>query len=250
MKHLQLNIPKSWSDIKVYQYQDMLSNDLNGIGTFEKYIEYLSIITETDSEDWEDMDLDEVLEIIKSIEWLKTSPSTNFKTKIEGLSLIDFNKLELGAYIDIEYFKKDLFKNFHLILAILYRKTKENEWGEIIYEPYDYDINNRSELFLDISINDVYGLINHYHNFYENFINNYSTLFNQDVPEDELDPVDELTEEDKKELKKEQERAKWAWEILIHNLSEKDITKYDEILKLNLIFVFNHLSFKKIFNLD
>ena len=250
MKHLQLNIPKSWFDIKVYQYQDMLSNDLNGIGTFEKYIEYLSIITETDSEDWEDMDLDEVLDIIKSIEWLKTSPSTNFKTKIEGLSLIDFNKLELGAYIDIEFFKKDLFKNFHLILAILYRKTRENEWGEIIYEPYEYDINNRSEIFLDISINDVYGLINHYHNFYENFINNYATLFNQEVPEEELDPVDELTEEDKKEIKKEQERAKWAWEILIHNLSEKDITKYDEILKLNLIFVFNHLSFKKIFNLD
>lgn len=208
MKHLQLNIPKSWFDIKVYQYQDMLSNDLNGIGTFEKYIEYLSIITETDSEDWEDMDLDEVLDIIKSIEWLKTSPSTNFKTKIEGLSLIDFNKLELGAYIDIEFFKKDLFKNFHLILAILYRKTRENEWGEIIYEPYEYDINNRSEIFLDISINDVYGLINHYHNFYENFINNYATLFNQEVPEEELDPVDELTEEDKKEIKKEQERAK------------------------------------------
>ena len=246
----QFNIPKSWQEIKVYQYQDILTFDTSGKGAFEKYIEYLSIITETETEEWEDMDLDEVLDIIKNIEWLKTAPSSNFKTSIDSFQLIDLNQLELGAYIDIEFFKKDLFKNFHILLAILYRKTKLNEWGETIIEPYEYDINKRSELFLDLSINDVYGIINHYHTFYENFINNYSNLFNQEVPEEELDPIEELSEEDKKEIAKEEERAKWAWEILLNNLTDNDITKYDKVLKLNLIFVFNHLSFKKLFKIE
>lgn len=246
----QFNIPKSWQDIKLYQYQDILSFDITGKGVFEKYIEYLSIITETEVDEWEDMDLEEVLDIIKKIEWLKTAPSSNFKTNINSFQLIDLNNLELGAYIDIEFFKKDLFKNLHIILAILYRKTKKNEWDELIIEPYEYDINKRSELFLDLSINDVYGIINHYASFNEMFINNYSNLFNKEIPEEDLDPIDELTEEDKKEIAKEQERAKWAWEILLNNLSDNDITKYDELLKLKLIFVFNQLSFKKIFNIE
>lgn len=245
----QFNLPLSWKEVKLYQYQDLVSLNIEGKGIFEKYIEYISILTETDVEDFEEMDIEDVSTIINSIKWLKTAPSTNYKTTIGDLHLIDLNKLTLGAYIDIEYFKQDLFKNFHLILAILYRKTRLNEWGEIIYEPYSYDIEKRSEVLLDESINAVFGIINYYNNFKENFLKTYADLFNQTPSEEDLDPIEDLSPEDLKELAKEKEKERWSWESLIYNLCDGDLTKYDKVLELPLIFVFNQISFKKVFNL-
>lgn len=247
----QFNLPNSWKDVKLYQYQDLVNLNSEGKGVFEKYIEYLSILTDTESEEWEDLDIEEVSVIIRNLEWLKKAPSSNYKTKINDLTLINLNTLTLGEYIDIDYFIGDgVFKNFHKILAILYKKTKIDEWGEIKFEPYSFNLDARSEIFLDESIDDVFGIINHYNIFKENFINNYSNLFNPDIPEEDLDPIEELTIEDKREIEKEKERAKWSWESLIYNLCKGDLTKYNEVLDLPLIFVFNQITFKKLFNIE
>jgi hypothetical protein len=245
----QFNIPQSWDEVSLFQYQDLVLLNIEGKGIFEKYVEYLSILTQTDTEELEDLDIEYISKIIKNIKWLEKSPSTNYKNTIGDFHLINLNTLTLGAYIDIEYYSGEFFKNLHLIFAILYRKIIKNEWGEIIYEPYEYDLQKRSELFLDESINSVYGVVNLYENFKQNFTKNYSNLFLQEVPEEDLDPIEELTPEDLKEIEKEKERAKWAWESLIYNLCDGDLTNYNKVLNLPLIFVFNQISFKKIFNI-
>lgn len=244
-------LPNSWREVKVWQYQDLVNLNIDGKGIFEKYIEYLSILTETEVDEWEDMDIEDISNIIKNIQWLKKAPSSNYKTNIGKFTLINLNTLTLGEYIDIEHLIDDgVFKNFHKILAILYKQTKLDEWGEIRYEPYNYNLGARSELFLDLSIDDVYGIINYYNQFKEMFIKTYSNLFNPNIPEEDLDPEEELTAEDKREIEKEKERAKWSWESLIYNICQGDLTKYDKVLDLPLIFVFNQITFKKLFNIE
>ena len=46
-------------------------------------------------------------------------------------------------------------------------------------------------------------------------------------------------------MKKEQEMSKWSWEIIINRLAQGDITKYDTILDMPLIFILNQIAFSK-----
>jgi len=48
-----------------------------------------------------------------------------------------------------------------------------------------------------------------------------------------------------KEIEKEQQSAKWSWELMIYSLSKGDITKSDKIGALPLVYVFNVLGMKK-----
>lgn len=245
------NLPIGWQDVSVYQYQDLVQVTVDGKSIFEKYVEYLSILTNTEAEEWEDLDIEEVGDLIRNLEWLKRQPSSNFKTNVGKYKLIDFKHLTLGQYIDINYFKTEQWKNFHLILAILYRQIKQNEWGNETIEPYgQINLNKRADEFLDLPINDVYGVINSFNQFDEKFKQTYYNQFNPDIPEEDLDPEEDLTIEDKKEIEKEKERANWAWESLIYNLCDGDLTKYDAVLELPLIFVFNQITFKKLFNIQ
>jgi hypothetical protein len=55
----------------------------------------------------------------------------------------------------------------------------------------------------------------------------------------------ELDPEEIKEIEKEQQSAKWSWELMIYSLSKGDITKSDKIGALPLVYVFNVLGMKK-----
>jgi hypothetical protein len=72
-------------------------------------------------------------------------------------------------------------------------------------------------------------------------MNTYINLF-QEPATDEIE--DELTDEDKEEIKKEDQLNRWSWEKTLYILANEDITKIDDVLKMNLIFAFNMLSMK------
>ena len=246
-----INLPSGWSDIKLWQYQDLIQYDEStNLSIISKYIGYIDIISDIEYSDIEDMDVMEVNDIIRNLQWLKTSPSNQLKSEINGYKLIDINKISIGEYIDICNFKKDLIKNLHILCSILYRKYKYGDFDNVILEDYsNIDIFSRSEIFLDLSINDIYPIIKYINDFDSYILNIYSNLFYVEEPEENLDPEDEseLTPKEIIDLKKEKEKENWRWEYLIDNLSSGDITKYNEILKLPLILVFNKLSYNKLF---
>ena len=76
-------------------------------------------------------------------------------------------------------------------------------------------------MFLDISINSVYGVITSYLEWRENFLNTYSNLFDEPITEEDLSEVEP---EDRKELEAEMRLSKWAWEKTIYILANEDIT--------------------------
>lgn len=244
-------IPKNWGSIRLEQYQELISLDDSEYNSLSVYnLEILSIITDTDKDDdeWLDMDVDDLFKIYKETKWLLSEPSSNKKSNINNLLLKEFNSLNLGEFIDLEhFFSEDYIKNLHIICAILYKKNKLDEWDNLIFEPYEYNIFERSNQFLEEPITNVYGIIKEYLSWKKNFVESYNIFQDEpDITEEEM--YDGLDEDEIKELQEDLEKGesikKWNWERIIYNLCNSDVTKFNDVLNMNIILVFNILSMK------
>jgi len=209
---------------------------------FNYQIDVLSALTDSDISDFEDLDIDELGKLTEQIKWIQSEPSKRYKNKIDNYVLKPYSKLSLGEFIDLEYyFSNNYLDHFCHILALLYRRTSKNVYGDDIIEPYEYSPRDRLDWYLDYPITDVYGLIPEYIKYRENFTNTYTNLLADVVPDDEvLEDADEI-----KEQKREQQRQKFAWESTIMALCNDDLSKFNDILKMPVVLVFNILGMKK-----
>jgi hypothetical protein len=214
-------------------------------GMFNYQIDVLSALTDSDISEFEELDIDELGELTSQIKWIQSDPSRRYKNKLDKYVLKPFSKLTLGEFIDLEhYFSNNYLDHFCHILALLYRRTSMNIYGDDIIEPYEYSPRDRLDWFLDYPITDVYGLIPEYLKYRENFTNTYTNLLVDVVPDDEvLEDADEI-----KEQKREQEKQKFAWESTIMALCNDDLSKFNDILDMSAVLVFNILGMKKTFD--
>ena len=236
-----LKLPKQWSQISVSQFLEL--NRLSSEdGLFNYKIDVLCILTDKDVSYFEELELNELSELTKQIKWLQSDPSRRYKNNLDKYVLKPFSKLTLGEFIDLEhYFSNNYLDHFCHILALLYRRTSKNVYGDDIIEPYEYSPRDRLDWYLDYPITDVYGLIPEYLKYRENFTNTYTNLLVDVVTDDEvLDDADEI-----KEQKREQEKQKFAWESTIMALCNDDLSKFNSILDMSVVLVFNILGMKK-----
>lgn len=238
-----MQLPTTWSNISVGQYAELKGLEASSFDSaFDYNLEMLSILTDTDINDIEDLDFDEMTAIISELSWINREPNRPINRKISDLHYIGFQHLKVGEFIDLEYyFTNNYHKHLTEICAVVYRKSKLNEWGNVVFEPYTYDLNDRKVLFNELPCTDVYGIVKDYILFRDNFMNAYINLF-QEPATDEIE--EDLTDEDKEEIKKEDQLNKWSWEKTLYILANEDITKIDDVLNMNLIFAFNMLSMK------
>jgi hypothetical protein len=137
--------------------------------------------------------------------------------------------------------------------AILYRQNKIDEWNNIIIEPYSYDLIKRSEMFMEISILDIYSIMDKFIQYKLYIIDKYKYLFDIDINENDDENIidDELNEKERKleQVEEQKDKLKLAlsWELQIYTLSNNDITKFDDVTNLPLIYVLNMMSMKKMF---
>jgi len=209
---------------------------------FNYQIDVLSALTDSNISDFEELDIDELTVLTEQIKWINSEPSKRYKNKLDKYVLKPFTKISLGEFIDLEhYFSNNYLDHFCHILALLYRRTSKNVYGDDIIEPYNYSPSDRLDWYLDYKITDVYGLITEYIKFRENFTNTYTNLLVDVVTDDEvLDDADEI-----KEQKREQEKQKFAWESTIMALCNDDLSKFNDILDMSAVLVFNILGMKK-----
>jgi len=240
-----MQLPKSWSDIDVYTFKEIRSISTDN-GEWTRDIETLAIIMDVSTDSLDDCDITDLTTQMKSINFLNSEPSKNFKNNIENYIFKPFEQLTCGEFIDLEYyFSNDYIKHISHIAAIVYKKHKTDEWHNLVYEPYTYNPNNRSEEFDNVCVNDIYGIIPSYLNFRKTFLEKYMLLFEDDPgPEDE-DKNTPLSKEDQEH----KSAVKWGWERLIYSLCNEDLTKFEQATNLPLILAFNMLSMKKDLNL-
>jgi len=240
-----MKIPTGWHQISIEQYieiNELQQTEFDSLLDYE--IEILSILTNEEYNSFLDLDFDELNNIIDKIKWLKQQPRTKIKQNIGEYSLINVDRLKLGEFIDLEFwFSENYVSNLPKICALFYRKTKLNEWGERVFEPYEFDIDVRKDEFYSISVAEVYEIIPIYLKFRENFIQVYSNLFEPTIADPDID--EELDAEDLKEEQNEAKFKRWSWEQTIYNLANEDVTKFDEVLRMPLVFAFNMLAMKK-----
>jgi hypothetical protein len=236
-----LKLPKNWNQISVEQFLEIrrLSSE---DGMFNYQIDVLSALTDSNISEFEELDIDELTVLTEQIKWINSEPSKRYKSKLDKYVLKPFTKISLGEFIDLEhYFSNNYLDHFCHILALLYRRTSKNVYGDDIIEPYNYSPSDRLDWYLDYKITDVYGLIPEYIKFRENFTNTYTNLLVDVVADDEvLDDADEI-----KEQKREQEKQKFAWESTIMALCNDDLSKFNDILDMSAVLVFNILGMKK-----
>ena len=241
-----MQLPSSWDKILVDQYIELRELD-SSLDYIDLMLETISIVTDTDIDDLEEMSFNELVEAEKELVWLTSEPSKNITNLINAKSFIGFDNLKLGEFIDLShYFADNFVTNLPKICAILYRQTKLNEWNETITEPYEYDPRNRADLFTEVGIVQVYGIIGLFLEYKSNFEETYSTLFKPDLSDEDIEDLDEET---KKDIEEEERLDTFSWERLIYSICQDFNTTPEQTLNMSVIFVFNMLSMKKALNI-
>ena len=237
---MELKLPSDWSEVSVDKYIQLKSVELTDFSTHLSFqMDRLFILTDTDidSEIWDVTPADELTETIKKLEWLNTPPSIHFKKQIGEYTYKE--SLTLGEFIDLEYLCGiNYIEKLPNICAILYRKTTLNEWGHTIIEPRGYNESERAKSFLELPINDIYGILPMYLNLKKKVLDAYGNMLN-DI---ETEEPEEVHPEDKAEVEKEKIANKWAWERAIHLYSQKSNLTFKEVTNLPLIFFMNQLA--------
>ena len=98
-----MHLPKSWNEIDVLQFKEI--RELYSIEeTFAREIEIVAALAEISSDELEDMDVSEVSELLRTITFINSEPSKNYKHDLDKWKFKPFNKLTVGEFIDLEYF--------------------------------------------------------------------------------------------------------------------------------------------------
>lgn len=245
-----MKLPKSWNKITIEQFIELSNLDAS-IGSYSYNSEALSVLSDTSIEEIEDIDIEDMANIMLELNWAKSQQKNFYRNELLGMVVKPISKLTLFEYIDLEhYFANNYISNLAIIAAIRYKHTEVNKFSNLIYEPYSYSPRDRQELFLDLPITEVYGLIQEFLQYRDKFLKTYENLFNPEA-EDDLTPQEkaEMDAEEIKEIEDAKKSTKWSWELMIYNLCGGDLTKYEALGELPLVLVFNMLGMKKELNL-
>lgn len=250
-----MNLPKSWHSVKLYQFKE-LRQLKNADGFFNVQLETLAILADVSSDELDDYTIEDVATLFKSVKWVLNEPEKGAFNELlidgETFYLQPFKKLTLDEFIDLEYFlQNDYLVHISHIVSVFWRRMDRDKWHNVEFEPYIFSPFDRNELFDDIEITKVYGILNQYLKYRENFMQKFAALFNSDDINDEepINPKDfDSINEYKDELKYQEQNKKakkWGWESLIYDLCEGDFTKIKAVGELPLILVFNMLAMRK-----
>lgn len=241
---LKNKLPKAWNQITIETFIE-LRNLSQEDGMFNYQIDVLCTLLDCYPEDLDDISIEELDELLIDVKFIRDEPLKRYETQLGDFQLKPFNKITLGEFISLEtYFSDDYIKKLPNIVAILYRRYKLNEWNDKTLEPYNFNSNDRLEWFMDFSITSVFGLLPEYIKFREGIIDQYKNLMTESY-EDDFETDEPLDIEEQKELEEEKKNQKWAWEQLIWNLCNEDLTKFNDVCDLPLILVFNFLGMRK-----
>jgi hypothetical protein len=243
LKDLKKRIPSNWNSISVEQYIELRELEFNFLGSlFDKEIDTLAILTDEDIDRLEDLPARSLYDLKKSIDFISKEPHTKYQPKIGEYIYKGVNELTLAEFIDLDtFYANNPIANIKTICSILYRKESTNKWGGKEIEPYEYNPADRESIFNELPITDIYGVVKDFISFREQFLKDYENLMQPDFSDL---GEEEVTEENKEEIEQEEIMNRYSWERLLYTVANEDITKIEDVLKMNLIFVFNMLSMK------
>jgi hypothetical protein len=244
----------SWQTLTLENYYEIL--DIKAETISEYNMELIAIMEDLDiySDDFLNLSLDYFYEKIERYKFIRgeiiTRKVENLELENYNLTLIDINKLELGAWIDLDIWtNKYREKSFEYIASILWRQTQTDQWGNITYEPLDYNVDSRKELFYNVPVDVLKFGFDLWINFKTMILDNFKSVFVDPEDLDENFETENLSDNEieqiKKEIQRDKEDANLGWQYLLLEVSDGDFIKAKELLKEPIIYILNLLVVKR-----
>lgn len=151
-----MKLPKSWKDITIGQYQQLLPSNYKKLNDVESIIHTLHVVTGLSKDDVRKISLKDVKTYQKKLSFLNEAYKGHYKKKFKVNGRWyrvepDANSLEAGQYMDVMTLIKDLGKdneaiekNLHLLLAVVCKPIKLTIKG---WKDMSLDIIKTSEEF-------------------------------------------------------------------------------------------------------
>ena len=151
---MKVIIPQDLNEITLKQMIKLADIEKLEIDEVEKAKEVIKLLV--DKVDDSNINRIKVLDLLAM--YKKLCAMTNTETSLIKLVSIegvkygfnpDIQSISTGEFMDIDMLCKDLDKNLHMIMAILYRKVTTEGEGRYLIEEYDAKIDERASLFLN-----------------------------------------------------------------------------------------------------
>ncbi len=158
-------IPKDINELNISRYVRLkkLTEEIEKDTEINKVLKVLNCISNIPKKEIYNLDLESLGKIIVHInKFLSTTPNTevNEIIEIEGVKYglqPELENMDLGAFVDLETYIKDVDENIHKIFSVLYRPVKKQEGKKYIIEEYEPN-KERQDLFRKkLTIQDIYG---------------------------------------------------------------------------------------------
>lgn len=240
---LNPTLPKGWNQVTLEQFIELRTLDSSD-GLFNHNIDILCVLTDNTPDEFDDASLDDISSLFGELQWLYSEPSRNHVQRIGKFRVKPMNELTLGEFIDLEYyFTNDYLKYLPNICALLYRIPLKIEDDVVVsWELTNFKTSSRVHYFLEQPISNIYGILTEYIKFRDGFINQHHNIMSENI-DDDLSDIDDPDE--KREAEREKASNKWGWEQMIWSMCNGDIAKYDDVINMKLILVFNFLAMRK-----
>lgn len=167
---------------------------------------------------------------------------------INGFKPKPFSALSLAEWIDFDtYLSK---RDYVEIIALILRRTRKDEWGNTEFEPYTYDLDERTIQISNLPALDTYSIILNSINYRNDVLDSYKDVLRSSDVELTKEEKEELGNDARmveEELKKEETKSKYSWHKLLDDISGGNWSYSKDILKLNHLYLFNMIRMQKIF---
>lgn len=198
---------------------------LNGLGFFERAIHLVSVLHDIPLEDVEDMDAPMVYKLLNEVRH-ETEIHDNNVTKFGEYNLVKFEQITFGQFIDLEtWVTNSWHDNFSKIVAALYLKSNYN--GD--------EITARESEIDEMEVNLFYGAVRKYLSWRVTFYEAFG-LWESKEEQEQIDPYEDEPNEPKPYQPNQ-------WLSLLNTLTDNDITKFEQVMALNVYLVYNQLTY-------
>lgn len=158
---------------------------------------------------------------------------------------LPFEKLTLGAFIDLETYCSDVQYLAHACTVLWRQKFHNHHLQADQWEPYTDYIDVRLDHIRKLPATQVLPRYYQYLQWRANILERYQGIFNSYQGQDDPDQAGISQAEMQKIIQQEKQAAAFAWEKTILKLVNNDASKFEAALNLPVILAFNILAAQK-----
>ena len=231
-------LPSSYADMTVKMWRSFAfiePSEFDTVSDYEREVLF-SLFSEL-GVDYLEFDTDE----LKDFSWIFTRKirQTQPPKKIDEFSFMDLKDCTLGDFIDLEKKYNKGVKGWFDCVALLLRREKLDEWQNKVVEPRNFKSVERHYLVDKLKVSELIGKVNEIGQFINNTTSSYKPIFEQNDDEQQENEDEQPSEADKLKLA-------FKWERFLFYACDGDLMKIQELLKLNVFYVFNFLSMQQL----